>query len=135
MSKAYIFPVSSRNQSDLDELESKKQVYWYTDKQVSFNEGDTILIYVSGELRKIKYICEVVGVYEKGKEFELRLVNVIDDETASLLDYKNLENNGAKNRIQGRLILNNNPQLCSYISKVLLDNGYINKPLCDETKN
>ncbi len=135
MSQVYIYLVNDQeNQNDLDNLEREKRAYWYTtNKAVSFKKGDIVLIYVSGELQKIKYICEAMGVYKRGKEFELRLINVIDDKTASLLNLDNLKKNGVRgDRIRGRLILNNNPQLCSYISKVLLDHGYINKPLCDD---
>jgi len=136
MSKVFIYPVSDKESAeDLNSLEFEKHVYWYAEKRVSFEEGDLVLIYVSGNLKKIKYICEVKDVYKGGSEFELDLMEVIDDDTASLLDYWHLESNGVKNRLQSRLILNNNPQLCSYISNVLLEHGYIDKDLCDENKD
>ncbi len=137
MSKVYIYPVNdgeNESKRDLEELEREGEVHWYSESGVPTLEKDDIfLIYISGNLKEIKYICKVTDVYGRGSEFDLELLKKIDDNTSALLNYKNLEKNGVKNRFQRYIILRKEkyPNLCSYISNILLENGYIDKPLCE----
>ena len=137
MSKVYIYPINdgeNESKRDLEELEREGKVHWYSASGIpTLENGDIFLIYVTGSLKEIKYICEVTNVYGEGSEFDLELLKKIDDNTSSLLNYENLEKNGVKNRFQRYIILRKEkyPNLCSYISNVLLENGYTDKPLCE----
>ena len=139
MSKVFIYPVSDKESAeDLNELENNKNVYWEAKKKPvsSLKKGDIFLIYVSENLREIKYICEVTNVDDGGKEFSLNLLNIIDNDVSYLLSREFLKKYGnLKGEFYSYRILNNNPQLCSYISNVLLEHGYIDKDLCDENKD
>ncbi len=139
MSKVYIYPINDaedESKRDLEELEREGKVHWYSASGIpSLEKGDIFLIYVTGNLKEIKYICKIINVYGEGSEFDLELLKKIDDNTSSLLSWKTLiEKNilkGENDRFQSYRIVNNNPKLCSYISNVLLENGYIDKPLCE----
>ncbi len=137
MSKVYIYPINDaedESKRDLEELEREGKVHWYSASGIpTLENGDIFLIYVTGSLKEIKYICKIINVYGEGSEFDLELIKKIDDNTSSLLNYENLEKNGVKNRFQRYIILRKEkyPNLCSYISNVLLKNNYIDKPLCE----
>lgn len=115
----------------------------YIDWRQSNNQeiGDTVYIYCSGDIRSLRFKCDVIEVnksyeeinddgkfwldrdeYEKSKkERYMRLVlqEVIDTDK---LSYEKLKEYGLNSKLQGAIKLDNNPTLLKYIEKYFGNN-------------
>lgn len=107
---------------------------YYNDwnKSINVEIGQTVLIYITGNVRQIQYIMEVVAVHEK--TIDLKLVKKLTDIESKKLSHSNLQDNGLK---QGTInyILNNNEQLYKYVNSVLNDEIFLKEEHKMKTKN
>ena len=92
-------------------------------KSLNLILGQTVLIYISSNIRQIQYIMEVSKVYEDN--IDLKLIKKLSSIQMSLLSFNKLKENGLKNGTVN-YILDNNKQLFNYV-KTILDNEIINK--------
>ncbi len=96
-------------------------------KSIGVEIGQTILIYITGDIGQIQYIMEVTNV--EAKSIDLKLIRKLNDAEREKLSRIKLQENGLK---QGTInyILNNNERLYNYIYSVLN-----NKIIKQESKN
>ena len=88
-------------------------------KSLNLEVGQTVLIYISSNVRKIEYIMEVIRVHDDS--LDLKLIQKLDQKQSQLLSYELLKQNGLK---QGTInyILDKNPRLYDYVQSVLNEN-------------
>lgn len=101
---------------DVRPLIEEQGFYKDWNKSINVEVGQTVLIYITGNVRQIQYIMKVIKVGEK--TIDLELVRKLSPAESEKLSYLNLQENGLK---QGTInyILNNNEQLYKYITSVL----------------
>ncbi|WP_323589394.1 McrB family protein [Aliarcobacter butzleri] len=101
---------------DVRPLIEEQGFYKDWNKSINVEVGQTVLIYITGNVRQIQYIMKVITVGEK--TIDLELVRKLSPAESEKLSYLNLQENGLK---QGTInyILNNNEQLYKYITSVL----------------
>ncbi|WP_419672966.1 ATP-binding protein [Aliarcobacter butzleri] len=101
---------------DVRPLIEEQGFYKDWNKSINVEVGQTVLIYITGNVRQIQYIMKVIKVGEK--TIDLELVRKLSPAESEKLSYLNLQENGLK---QGTInyILNNNAQLYKYITSVL----------------
>lgn len=77
-------------------------------KSINVELGQTVLIYISGDTRQIKYVMKVTRVSDK--DIDMKLIKKLTDKESALLSFDKLKENGLKNGTIN-YILDNNKQL------------------------
>ncbi len=85
-------------------------------KSINVELGQTVLIYISGDTRQIKYVMKVTRVSDK--DIDMKLIKKLTDKESALLSFDKLKENGLKNGTIN-YILDNNKQLYGYIKNIL----------------
>ncbi|MDQ1245071.1 MAG: 5-methylcytosine-specific restriction enzyme [Campylobacterota bacterium] len=101
---------------DVRPLIEEQGYYKGWNKSITVEIGQTVLIYITGNIRQIQYIMEVTNVYDDS--INLKLVKKLSEKQSKLLSFENLKEHGLK---KGTInyILDNNKQLYEYVKSVI----------------
>ncbi|MDD2652753.1 MAG: AAA family ATPase [Sulfurimonas sp.] len=103
---------------DVRPLIEQQGYYEKWGKSINLVVGQTVLIYISSNIRQIQYIMEVTNVYDDS--IDVKLIKKLSREQSQLLSFENLKKHGLK---KGTInyILDNNRQLYEYVKSVIND--------------
>jgi hypothetical protein len=101
---------------DVRPLIEQQGYYEKWGKSINLVIGQTVLIYISSNIRQIQYVMEVTNVYDDS--IDLKLVKKLSEKQSKLLSFENLKEHGLK---KGTInyILDNNKQLYEYVKSVI----------------
>lgn len=97
-------------------------------------ENQFVILYISGNIQQYQYLCKVIKINKDNKTFDIELISKFDEDTSKQFSREKLLELGLARIGVVRYCLDKYPNICEYVSGILIEKQIIDKPFwCEQT--